>query len=220
MRDEDVRIIKETFLSKMPRPRSAWVALTTVAVSFLLSFLCWRNVWGMSESLPAIAGKVRVEHEYWRLLTSMGVHTDLGHLLSNVGPLGLLAYLLYGYYGPLVHPALMLPLGAVVTWLALATYLPHTSLLGASGLIYMMAGFWLTLYLFIERRYTWGKRFFRALGFALLVLAPTAYHPDVSYRAHAIGFLFGTALGVTYFVLKRQTLRRAEVFEIENDWAD
>ena len=210
--------VKETFLSRRPRAGSAWVALATVACPILVSLLSWRDRSGWAESLPAIADKVLLNHEYRRLFTSMAAHTDLGHVLGNGLALGVLSFLVYGYYGPLVHPALTVPLGAIVTWLALLTYPLNTSLFGASGLVYLMAGFWLTLYLFIERRYPFGKRLFRAIGFALLVLAPASYQAEVSYRAHAIGFLVGVSVGATYFAIQKRTLRRAEVLELDEDW--
>ena len=217
MQDRDVQVI---IRSRKPRRGSGWAAIGSVAGMSLVSFLYWRNAWGNGPFLPAVAGKVWFGHEYWRLLTSMAAHTDLGHLLSNAAPLGVLAFLLYGYYGPRVYPLLTVPLGALVTGLALATYPAGAALVGASGLVYVMAAFWLTLYLFIERRYGVGKRLFRAVGFALLVLAPTTYDPDVSYRAHAIGVVVGWAAATVYFAWCKGAIRRAEVFEIERDEPD
>ena len=210
--------IKDTFLSRRPRAGSAWVAGATVACPILVSLLCWRDGSVWAGSLPAIADKVLLDREYGRLFTSLAVHAELGHLLGNGLALGVLSFLVYGYYGPLVHPSLTVPLGALVTWLALLTYPLNTALFGASGLVYLMAGFWLVLYLFIERRYTFGKRLFRAIGFALLVLAPASYRPEVSYRSHGLGLLVGAAAGVTYFAVQKRTLRRAEVLEIDEEW--
>jgi len=66
------------------------------------------------------------------------------------------------------------------------------------------------MYLGIERRFSPGKRFFRAMGFALIVLAPTVWDATISYRTHGIGFVAGIVFGVVYFVKKKEVLREAE----------
>jgi len=50
----------------------------------------------------------------------------------------------------------------------------------------------------------------RAMGFAAIVLLPTAIEPRVSYRAHAIGFALGAAAGTLFFGLRHRRLRAAE----------
>ncbi len=145
----------------------------------------------------------------------MLVHADFGHFLSNGVVFGVLAFLLYGYYGPAVHPLGTAVLGTIVTGVSLRTYLAQTWLLGASGLVYLMAGFWLTLYLLVERRISPGKRVVRATGFGLIVLVPTAIEPMVSYRTHMIGFIFGVLFAMAFFARRKESLRAAERVELE-----
>ena len=146
------------------------------------------------------------------------VHADLKHLLSNAIGLGVLSFLLYGYFGYKIYPCLILGVGAVVTLIAVMTYPPHTNLVGASGVIFLMAGFWLTLYVCLERRYSIGKRLVRAFGFFLIVLGPTTYSPQISYRTHAIGFGAGVLVAVVYFLANKDRFRFAE--EVEIEWDD
>ena len=123
---------------------------------------------------------------------------------------GVLAFLLYGYYGASVYPGLTFLSGAIVTALALRTYPAQTWLVGASGVVYWMAGFWLALYLMLERRVSIGKRVVRAFGFGVIVLVPTAFEPAVSYRTHFIGFLVGIAFAIAYFAKHKERFRAAE----------
>ena len=104
-------------------------------------------------------------------------------------------------------------IGCLITAVSLSTYAPGTRLLGASGVVYLMAGFWLTSYLFIERRLSMGKRLLRASGFGLIVLVPTVWDPSVSYRTHAIGFGAGILFAVVYYVKMGKELRKAERVE-------
>ena len=121
-----------------------------------------------------------------------------------------LAFLLYGYYGGAVYPGLTFVFGALVTGLSLRTYPAQTWLVGASGIVYLMAGFWLALYLMLERRLSLGKRLVRAIGFGFIVLVPTAFEPAVSYRTHLIGFLGGVAFAIVYFQKHKERFRAAE----------
>ncbi|HEY7161555.1 MAG TPA: rhomboid family intramembrane serine protease, partial [Acidobacteriota bacterium] len=89
------------------------------------------------------------------------------------------------------------------------------TLVGASGVVYCMAGFWLTLFVLIERRYSIANRLMRSIGFFLIVFVPSTFEPTVSYRAHAIGFVLGILSAIMYFVINRKIIREAETFELE-----
>ncbi len=204
------KVIKETYLTRKPAPRSQWVALGSVAVLFMASLVYWSDLFGIASLLPASRESVYFRGEYWRLGTSNLIHADFQHFLANGVVLGVLAFLLYGYYGASVYPGLTLFFGAIVTGLALRTYPAQTWLVGASGVVYLMAGFWLALYLMLERRVGIGKRLVRAIGFGVIVLVPTAFEPAVSYRTHLIGFLVGIGFAIAYFSKHKERLRAAE----------
>lgn len=206
-------VVKETHLSRKPARKSWWVAAASLLLLFAVSVVYWTDFLGLASELPATGESVFRYNEYWRLLTSIGTHADFPHLLSNGVAFGVLSFLLFGYFGTLVYPTLSWGLGALVTALALTTYPATTRLVGASGVVYLMAGFWLTMYLSIERRYRPVKRFTRAFGFALIVLVPTVWDPSVSYRTHAIGFGVGVLFGLVFFVKKRDFLRQEERVE-------
>ena len=206
-------VVKETHLSRKPARKSWSVAMASLFLLLAVSVVYWADFRGLASELPATGERVFHHNEYWRLLTSIGTHADFRHFLSNGVAFGVLSFLLFGYFGALVYPTLTWGLGALVTALALTTYPETTRLVGASGVVYLMAGFWLTMYLSIERRYRPVKRFTRAFGFALIVLVPTVWDPSVSYRTHAIGFAIGVLFGSVFFVKKRDSLRQAEQVE-------
>ena len=212
--------VVETFISRKPHPGGKWVGVLSVIVCLAVSAVCWEpdSPWG--DRLSAIPNKVFHSHEYWRLFTSMGVHADPEHLIANSLPLALLSSLIFGYYGVWIYPVWLLIAGALVMGISLATYPPESSLVGASGLVYLMAGFWLMLFLFIDRRHSVAQRLFRAAGFSLIFLVPTSYKVGVSYRTHGIGFAMGMAFGLAYFLMARRRIRTFEKFAAPDDEAD
>jgi rhomboid protease GluP len=208
-------VVRETHLSRKPANASLGVALASVAVLAGASIVYWTDSFGLAVLLPASREAVFERSEYWRLVTSLFTHADAEHLLSNGIVFGLLAFLLFGYYGPMVYPVAVLGLAAIVTGASILTYPPSTILVGASGAVYLMTAFWLVLYLLIERGTRLGKRLVRAVGFALIALLPASYEATVSYRTHAIGFGVGLVSGLVYFVRRRDALRAAERIDYE-----
>ena len=209
----DTGIIVETLLSRRPRPGSLPVAVLSVMVMLFVSLLQWRSGPDFSVGFGAVSERIFRQGEYWRLLTSIGVHADLEHFAVNGILFLLFSYLLYGYFGFWIYPVLSLLLGSLANYLSLLTYPPSTILVGASGVVYLMAGFWLTIYALIERRLPLRKRMLRLTGVGLIVLVPSSLQENVSYRTHAIGCALGIALAVAYFMLCRKTIRSAEVVE-------
>jgi rhomboid protease GluP len=214
--DEYVVIVKRTCLSNKPAEGSSLVAAVSILAVMVFSLLFWSNYAGFAPQLPANGELVFKQEHFWRLLTSIFVHADLRHLLSNSFGIVGLGYLLYGYFGYKVYPCMTLVFGAVITAISLATYPPQTYLLGASGMIYFMAAFWLTLYVCLERRFSVGKRLLRASGFLLIVMIPTSFNQETSYRTHAIGFGVGIIVAAFYFMVNKDRFRREE--EVEIDW--
>lgn len=205
-----VRVVRETLLSRKPHPAAGRAAAAGVAALVATSALYWSAPAALAAGLPASRESVFGRGEYWRLISSLGAHADPVHLVANATLFALLAYLLFGYYGAVVFPGLATLLGAATTGITLLGYPPAATLVGASGMVYSMAGFWLVLYLLVERRLRPSRRLLRAFGFAALVLLPTAIEARVSYRAHAIGFALGSAAGVLYFGARRRALQAAE----------
>ena len=209
--------VTETYLSRPPRKGSAAVSLVCIAVVFLFSFVYWGNSFGLASKLVPRREDIFTAHQYWRLFTGVLVHADLNHFFSNAVGLFLFGYLLYGYFGAFVYPSMAFLLGALVNLISLATYPPGWSLVGASGVVYLIAAFWLTLFVLIERRFGILQRLLRSIGFALVMLLSSTFDPAVSYRTHAIGFLAGIVFAFAYFAAAKKNIRASEVTIEDSD---
>ncbi|MEQ1876245.1 MAG: rhomboid family intramembrane serine protease [Bdellovibrionia bacterium] len=209
------RYIKSTLLTRKPKSENTIVGFLAIGVITLMSLIYWSGFLGLEPYLAATRTGVFEKHEYWRLFTAILIHADPEHLLSNSIGFGLFSYLLYDYFGFRVFPAATIFLGAAVHLAALATYPAETRLIGASGMVYLMNGTWLALYLLTERRLTVGSRLMRSVGFALAVLMPSTFEQNVSYRTHAIGFVVGVVYGLAYFFLHRKEIRKHERWATE-----
>ena len=203
--------IVETYLSRAPQKNSAGISLLMIAVIFLWSMVYWGNSFGLSDALIIDRDSVFHSHQYWRLFTGMLIHADVNHFFSNALGLFLFGYLLYGYFGPTIYPFGVSVLGAIVNLISIASYPPGSRLLGASGLVYLMAGFWLTLFVTAERRFSIFQRLLRSAGFGLVMLVSSSFDPSISYRTHYIGFVAGVVFGTIYFLIARDRIRAAEV---------
>ena len=74
---------------------------------------------------------------------------------------------------------------------------------------------WLTLFLFVERNQSIENRVVRAVGFALVMLIPSQIKPEISYRTHTIGLLWGVVWGVLYYLKNRRWLHSREIIRLE-----
>jgi len=212
--------VRETLLSRKPREWSLEISALFLSVILGISLLAWRNGAALLSTLAATPEGVLQRREYWRLLTAVAVHADVMHVLSNVILLTFFTYLLFGYFGFWVFPVLSLAMAGLTNYISLLTYPSGVSLIGASGLVYWMAGFWLSMYLLVERSVAPGKRVLRAVCLALLVLVPSTFQPNVSYRTHAIGLGLGVVSALVYFQCNRESIRAAEVVEWEEPLDD
>jgi rhomboid protease GluP len=215
MTDFSTHYVRETLLSRKPREWSLEITALFLSIIMGISLLAWRNGAALLPALVATSDGVLKKREYWRLLTAVAVHGDVIHVFSNAILLTFFTYLLFGYYGFWVFPVMSLVMAGLTNYVSLLTYPSEVSLIGASGLVYWMAGFWLSMYLVVERSVSPGKRVLRVVCLALLVLLPSTFQANVSYRTHAIGLGLGVASAIVYLQRNRESIRAAEVVELE-----
>jgi rhomboid protease GluP len=215
MTDFSTHYVRETLLSRKPREWSLEITALFLSIIMGISLLAWRNGAALLPTLAATSDGVLKKREYWRLLTAVAVHGDVIHVFSNAILLTFFTYLLFGYYGFWVFPVMSLVMAGLTNYVSLLTYPSEVSLIGASGLVYWMAGFWLSMYLVVERSVSPGKRVLRVVCLALLVLLPSTFQANVSYRTHAIGLGLGVVSALVYFQRNRESIRAAEVVELE-----
>lgn len=187
-------------LSKRPDANGLIYSLIVLLLCTVTSELYWRDHW-ISSNLTATPKQVFEDFEFWRVFTTMFTHADAKHLLSNLYMLGILGVLVGGYFGFIIFPLISIILGAGVNIISLLTYSPNVVLLGASGLVYLMAGFWFTMFVLVDSPRPLLVRLMRATGVSLVILFPTTFEPEVSYRTHAIGFIVGLVFALPYSVI-------------------
>ena len=210
---EEKRLVS-TLITGVPKASSFFVAGMTVLFVILTTLLYWLAPLSTAELMPAAKNSVFQEHQWWRLVTAVFIHSELEHLLSNMLMLGIFSFFIYGYFGFTIFPMISLLLAAAVNALTIASYNPETSLLGASGLVYVLGGFWLSMYFLIQRQYLPMNRLIRVVGVALMLFAPTTFVPTTSYMAHGIGFLFGVSAATIYFFINKKNIRQHEVYHV------
>lgn len=181
------------YIEEQALARPIETSATLGAIVFILLFLgftlhAWSNP---LHDLVATQRNVFLEGEWWRLLTSPFVHADLIHLLANSMLFLVFATLLNNYFGRWAFPVLSILGAAATEGFALLTYPIDVKLVGASGMVYLMAGMWLVYFARHSSYLPISHRIMRILAFVLIVLLPTSIEPQVSYRSHAIGFGLG-----------------------------
>lgn len=206
--------LSETYLSRKPPKPTKGVILLFYLALIGASLWAWRMPLSI-DRFTAIPALVFGEHQYWRVFTSLFVHLDFDHLAANTLPFLLLTHVIVGYFGAGVYTAVFLGVGTITQGITVATYGNNVALLGASGAIYALAGFWLVLQFLVDRRFSVSHRSLRTVGVILALLFPTQILPHVSYRAHAIGFVCGAFAGGLYFLARKEKLRGYETWVVD-----
>lgn len=167
-------------------------------VIYLLCILCTgfarhpaipQGLWVSGESIFS-------KQEYWRLFTALLVHGDWGHLLANSPLLLIFSWYLRTYFGLILFPLVSIAAGMLTNLITIWFYPPGLRLVGASGMVYAMVAMWLVFYMSYEVRFTRLARAMRAIGFALVLMAPTSFSPRTSYLAHGVGFGIGALIAL------------------------
>lgn len=214
--DQDTEIeyvLTETYISGKPKESAFWWT------SFFIVLLAGMSVWHW-ELLKQVGSSFLLADELtysapshlYRLLSSTLIHADLGHLLSNLIIFIYLSYFIVGYFGVSVLFA-GFGFGAFINLIVLNQAVGAGGILGASGVCYWLAGFWLISYFLIDLRKSLKQRLLRSLGVALAVFMPSsAFDPHISYLSHFLGFVLGLGSGLFFYVLFRTKIKSKEVF--------
>lgn len=189
---------------------AAWFVLTTCLV---LSMFYWDPSSQISSYLSANPQSVFDKKEYWRLLTTIFIHGDIHHLMSNSLMLFILTYFVTAFYGAKISLILSYLMGMLINLIVLDQYQQNTTLVGASGIVYYLWGFWMSLYIGISKHLSFIKRLVRVGGIFLILLIPTSYSPNTSYVAHYLGYALGMVTGIIYFFINKTHLLKFELWE-------
>lgn len=214
--------ISETYLSKSKFKKPLLFSFFLISLIGIVSSFYWENLFNIREYFFGERNLIFLDGEYYRALFLTFVHSDLNHYLSNSYSLFFLFILHYSYFGPIKIFTLDLIFVFLSNLISIYTYDEGIHLIGASGLVYLLAGSYLTLYVLIDRYSSFQKRIFRSFAVALIIFWPQTLMAQVSYRAHFFGFVAGIIEGICYYLFKRSYFLSYEKWReiIEEDEED
>lgn len=187
----------------VPKTKGTIQALGFCAFLFAFFWLEKADAWGLGWRFAGRTSARRIQDgEWWRTITALTLHGDLGHLISNLFFGAMLGVLLSQVVGAGIGWAAVLAAGALGNAINAAVQRPEHLSVGASTAVFGALGV-MTAYVFAVRRRVQMRRG-RQLAPLLaggLLLAWTGFgggDPEsgrVDILAHVFGFLAGLVLG-------------------------
>ncbi len=210
------QIFVSNYLSKARYPSGKLFGIGLIVFCYFMSSLYWFDDLGVYLSANRL--KAIEDGQYWRLVSSTFIHGSLTHFLSNSMMLFILSLVTVSFYGHIFTTLYILCSGTLINYITLMSHAnQETSLVGASGVIFCLWGFWLILFFFLERQRTVLSRILRIGAVFFVLLVPTSYDPSTSYRAHYIGFFIGVIVGLVYYLVSRKRLHSFETWRDKPD---
>ncbi len=201
-----------TLLTRKPSKESSTLTLATAVIVTAVTSLGW-YVPSVGSLLPVSGDGFFARSEWWRPWTACFAHADVAHLLSNLFLFVIFGRFLSGHFGAVLFPLWAFVLGGIANLIVLPTYPSEVSVLGASGVVNVLGGLWLSLYFMISRQYKMSGRIVRTLGVALVLFAPQEFRPNVAERVHAAGLVCGLVFGFGWFLIFKSKIRSYEIWE-------
>lgn len=211
---EPTHKVVENWLTHKPKSNAFWITAFLTSILLAINYLFFRDIFQFDSLLTATKQSVFSEHQFWRAWTTLLVHADTEHLLSNLLLFIPLTYLLFGYYGAFLFPFFGLLVGGAINLCVLSTMPNTTVLLGISGVVYWMGATWLTLFLLIDHRKKFRYNFAISLFLVMLLFVPDKYQPHISYLSHFLGFTAGIASAFLFYFFNRNAFKQAEKIEL------
>ena len=202
--------LRATLLSKPFREQSLIPVLLVLTLMLGASVLNWS---GQGEWMVASKASLLHPGQLYQAFTTSFVHGDLRHLLGNSIFFFIFGFLLHSYFGALWFPGLSLIAGGIINLITLSMMPEHSQLVGASGIVYFMAGAWATLFACIERKKSLPQRLLATIGVSFMLFFPESYEAQTSYLAHGVGFAVGISTALIYFAFAREKIRAQERYE-------
>lgn len=141
-----------------------------------------------------INSRVIEQLELWRLFTSMFLHADVLHLISNIIGLLLFGTFIENFGSKKAYLIIYFISGIMGNIMSLFLLPPYVISLGASGAIYGLIG--ATVLLIILERNTAQLLL---IFLYLIYFIVTSFSPQINYASHIFGLITGFILGYVFF---------------------
>jgi membrane associated rhomboid family serine protease len=162
----------------------------------------WMYQWG-AMSTPLVL----VDHQYWRMFTSLFLHAGIFHVAFNMWALWVVGEFLEAAVGRGKFLILYFVSGFAGSVLVLAT-LSMSPVVGASGAIFGLFGA-LAVHAYFFRRDLQSQAFLRQILFIIVInLVFTFAFGGISWQAHVGGLLAGAATMLAMILAGRKDPRR------------
>jgi rhomboid protease GluP len=171
-----------------------WGSLAWVGLICVFAALDARGV-GLRQA-GVMDGTAVAQGQWWRLFTSIFLHADVGHLISNAALGFVLLGLAMGVYGTgngLLAAYLAGVGGNLAAWLME----PGHRSLGASGMVLGCLGLLAAQFFSPRHELRWGgKSMLAGIGAAVMLFLLLGSSPETDLQAHLGGFACGFLLGI------------------------
>lgn len=203
------KVFIENYLSRPRFSGGLLISFGMLALCFVFSALQWNGY------IDYIAKPSRVftDHEYWRLITSIFIHGDMKHLMSNSIMTIIMGYYVSTFYGFKSYPAFGIFVGIVINILVLLSFDYDIGIVGISGVLYYLWGFWFALYVKIQTHIPLSRRLMKVFIVGSFLLIPEVFEVQVSHLSHFLGFILGILLGIIYFSFAKDRILSYEKWE-------
>ncbi len=171
------------------------IYLSIINIILYLVFLLNQNT-EIYLLLVQINYKILERLELWRLFTSMFLHGDTIHLISNIIGLVLFGTFIENIVSRKAYLIIYFLSGVLGNIMTLFLLPPYIISLGASGAIYGLIGA-SVIYIIFERNMT---QLIITFVYLLYFIA-TSFSPEINYAAHIFGLISGSGLG--YFFVRK-----------------
>jgi rhomboid protease GluP len=207
------KVFVENYLTRPHFSGGLLVSFGMLALCFVLSALQWNGYidWMAKPNL------VFADGDYWRLVTSIFVHGDLKHLLSNSVMTLVMGYYVSSYFGVKAYPLFGLFVGSVINFLVLMTFKHEIGIVGISGVLYYLWGFWFALYIKLQSHISLTRRLMKVFIVGSFLLIPEVFEVNVSHLSHFLGFVLGILLGIFYYWAKGSWMKSHEKWELQQE---
>lgn len=208
LEDDDLRDFLELFNIRGPNQATAILLLLNI-VAFIIMTLSGISIFAPTGQELMEVGALRrsevMDGEYWRLITSVFIHSGLMHLLMNLFALGLAAILLESTVGKTKLILSFLICGIVASCASIYWH-ESTISVGASGAIFGLYGLILAFTVF--NIYSDDTK--RLTGTLLLLIGGGSLllgiFGGIDNAAHLGGLACGTVIGMTFILIEKEKL--------------
>jgi rhomboid protease GluP len=212
--EQEGRTAEPTPMSHDLHAHAGWGSAVYAVILVLIAYLAGDNFLQTNWTAHgALRGTLLQTGEWWRVVTSLTLHADVGHLLGNVLIGGAFGYFAGQLFGAGVAWLSILCAGALGGVLD-GVLMPAThQTIGASGAVFAALGI-VAAYAWRQRAnpsMRWAQRWSPLIAAAAVLALLGSGGENTDVLAHLTGFVSGAVFGALYAHIPAARLRRSRL---------